>query len=409
MKILFLTHYYPPEGNAPASRVSALAKRWTAEGHEVTVVTSAPNVPNGIVYEGYKNKWTSRETLDGVNVIRIWTWIAPNKGVFRRTLNFISYMWSAFFHCLFMKRPDVMIATSPQFFCGWAGVLLRWFRRFPFILEIRDIWPESMNAVNAGLSSGTQKILGWLEKIMYRTAGHIVTVGKGYQQKLQERGVPEEKISIVMNGVDQTMFYPSPPDETLLKQYGLEHKFICSYIGTIGMACGLQVVLQTAEMLKSENNDHIRFVLVGDGALREELENTAREKGLTNIIFAGRRPKEEIPVWLNSSSVSLIHLKKDPLFTTVMPSKIFESAGCSRPMIIGVEGFAEEIVMENNAGIPMESENARSLYDCVLRLSNDPELCAELGKNGFHGICAKYNRDQQAADYLKIIQNFITG
>ena len=302
MKILFLTHYYPPEGTAPASRVSALAKRWTAEGHEVTVVTSAPNVPNGIVYEGYKNKWTSRETLDGVNVIRIWTWIAPNKGVFRRTLNFISYMWSAFFHCLFMKRPDVMIATSPQFFCGWAGVLLRWFRRFPFILEIRDIWPESMNAVNAGLSSGTQKILGWLEKIMYRTAGHIVTVGKGYQQKLQERGVPEEKISIVMNGVDQTMFYPSPPDETLLKQYGLEHKFICSYIGTIGMACGLQVVLQTAEMLKSENNDHIRFVLVGDGALREELENTAREKGLTNIIFAGRRPKEEIPVWLNSSS-----------------------------------------------------------------------------------------------------------
>ena len=135
MKILFLTHYYPPEGNAPASRVSALAKRWTAEGHEVTVVTSAPNVPNGIVYEGYKNKWTSRETLDGVNVIRIWTWIAPNKGVFRRTLNFISYMWSAFFHCLFMKRPDVMIATSPQFFCGWAGVLLRWFRRFPFILR----------------------------------------------------------------------------------------------------------------------------------------------------------------------------------------------------------------------------------------------------------------------------------
>ena len=124
---------------------------------------------------------------------------------------------------------------------------------------------------------------------------------------------------------------------------------------------------------------------------------------------AKRKPKEEIPVWLNSSSVSLIHLKKDPLFTTVMPSKIFESAGCSRPMIIGVEGFAEEIVMENNAGIPMESENARSLYDCVLRLSNDPELCAELGKNGFHGICAKYNRDQQAADYLKIIQNFITG
>ena len=222
MKILFLTHYYLPEGNAPASRVSALAKRWAKDGHEVTIVTSAPNVPDGKVYEGYKNVWTSEEFMDGVRVIRIWTYIAPNKGTVRRIINYISYMFSAVIHCLLMKKPDVMIATSPQFFCGWAGVLLHWLRRFPFILEIRDIWPESMSAVNAGLPAWLLKLIGVMEKMMYRSAQHIVTVGAGYVERLKERGVPENKISVVMNGVDRTLFYPRPVNHDLLKKYEVD-------------------------------------------------------------------------------------------------------------------------------------------------------------------------------------------
>ncbi|MBQ2721583.1 MAG: glycosyltransferase family 4 protein, partial [Opitutales bacterium] len=204
MKILFLTHYYTPEGNAPASRVSALAERWAKDGHDVTILTCAPNVPNGVVYEGYKNKFSQTEVINGVKVVRVWTYIAANKGTLRRIMNFVSYMIMAFMRGLFMKRPDILIATSPQFFCGWAGVLLHSIKRIPFCLEVRDIWPESIIAVGAKLPSGLLKIISVMEKIMYNSADHIVTVGQGYVEKLKERGIDENKISVVMNGVDRT-------------------------------------------------------------------------------------------------------------------------------------------------------------------------------------------------------------
>ena len=407
MKILFLTHYYLPEGNAPASRVSALAKRWVEQGHDVTVVTSAPNVPDGIVYNGYKNKWTSKEVIDGVKVIRIWTYIAPNKGTIKRIFNYVSYMFSAFIHCLFMKKPDVMIATSPQFFCGWAGVLLHWFRRFAFVLEIRDIWPESMSAVNAGLPGPLLKVIGIMEKIMYRSARHIVTVGDGYVGKLIERGVPENKISVVMNGVDQSLFYPRPVNVELLEKYGLTGKFICSYVGTIGMACGLKTVLDAAEILKKQNNDHIRFVLVGDGAVRTDLESEAKQRNLDNIIFTGRRPKNEIPDWIASSNINLVHLKKSDLFTTVMPSKIFESAGCGRPVLMGVNGFAKKLVMDAGMGIDIEPENPQEMVVALLSVAADPELEKRLGENGLNNIVPRYNRDSQAEKYLDILNTVL--
>ena len=203
MKILFLTHYFPPEGNAPASRVGALTKKWAAEGHDVTVVTGVPNVPTGVVYPGYSNKLCSDEmTDDGVRLIRVWTLLAPNKGMALRILNFVSYMVTSFLRCMFLSKPDIVIATSPQFFCGWSGVLVKyWFtltrpfsKKAQFVLEIRDIWPESINAVGAMDSGFAIRVLEKMEMWMYAAADHIVTVGKGYRGRLEEKGVPSEKM-----------------------------------------------------------------------------------------------------------------------------------------------------------------------------------------------------------------------
>lgn len=407
MKILFLTHYYTPEGNAPASRVSALAERWAMDGHEVTVLTCAPNVPDGVVYPGYRNRWKQTEMLNGVKVIRIWTHIAPNKGTVRRIANYVSYMLTATWHGMWLRKADVMIATSPQFFCGWAGVLLHWFRRLPFVLEIRDIWPESMSAVDAGLPSPLLKIIGVMEKRMYRSATHIVTVGQGYTEKLIERNVPAEKISVVMNGVDKKLFYPRLPNDKLLAAHGLTGKFVCSYIGTIGMACGLRTALDAAEMLKQRGRDDIAIVLVGDGAQREALEQEAKERKLDNVLFPGRRPKSEMPDWVASSNVNLVHLKKTDLFMTVMPSKIFESAGCARPILMGVDGFAKKLVLDAEAGIPIEPENAEELAEALEKLSANPELCRRLGENAYRNIAARYDRDLQANEYLKILEETI--
>ena len=409
MKILFLTHYYTPEGNAPASRVSALAERWAKDGHDVTILTCAPNVPNGVVYEGYKNKFSQTEVINGVKVVRVWTYIAANKGTLRRIMNFVSYMIMAFMRGLFMKRPDILIATSPQFFCGWAGVLLHSIKRIPFCLEIRDIWPESIIAVGAKLPSGLLTIISVMERIMYNSADHIVTVGQGYVEKLKERGIDENKISVVMNGVDRTLFYPRKRNEELLKKHSLDGKFICSYIGTIGMACALDTALESAEILQNQGNDKIKIVLIGDGAVREELEAKAKAKNLKNVVFLGRRPKQEIPDWIASSDINLVHLKKTGLFQTVMPSKIFESAGCARPVLMGVDGFSRDLVENAKMGISIEPENAKAMADALLEASENLELLKQLGENGYKNIAEKYDRDIQAENYLSILKDMLNS
>lgn len=414
MKILFLTHYYPPEGNAPATRVAALARRWVASGHEVTVVTGVPNVPNGVVYPGYKNRLRPQnEIVEGVRIIRVWTFLAPNKGNGRRILNYLSFMVSATLRCVALRRPDVLIATSPQFFCGWAGVLAKWWFRLSrpfsgrprFFLEIRDIWPESIGAVDAmsnGLAIG---ILEKLEKGMYRAANHIVTVGEGYRQRLLERGVPEEKMSIVMNGVDRDLLEAREPDPApVRRQWELEGKFVCSYIGTIGMASGLDIFLRAGALLKKMGRDDIRLVAVGDGAVRLELEERARRERIDAVIFTGRRPKEEMPAYLAATDVCFVHLRKTPLFETVIPSKIFEALGMRRPILVGVDGEARRLVEGSGGGIAMAPEDEHALVAYLIEFEANREQLAEMGDRGRSYVLEHFDRDLLAERYLDILR-----
>ena len=403
LHILFFSHYFPPEGNAPASRTYANCKRWVKMGHQVTVITCAPNVPDGKVYDGYKNRLRQTEMIDGIRVIRVWTHIAPNKGTLRRIVNYISYMFSAVFFSLFLKKPDVLIATSPQFFCGWAGLIASTLRRIPFILEIRDIWPESIATVGAIRNRHILHVLERLEVVMYARSPRIITVGEGYRQRLIEKGVLPEKISIIMNGVDRDLFFPREPDEQLRDNLGLNGHFVCGYVGTIGMACGLEIVLQAAALLKQRGREDIAFLLVGDGATRQNLETQVARLGLDNIVFTGRQDKNRIPEFLSISDACLVHLKNSDLFTTVMPSKIFEAAGMARPIIIGVRGFATQLVETANAGIPIEPENASALVAALECLAGNPDLCRRLGRSGYEYLSRRFDRDRLAEDYLDLI------
>ena len=402
MRILFFSHYYTPEGNAPATRVSALCERWVRAGHDVTVITGAPNVPNGVVYDGYRNKRKS-EIVNGVRVERVKTYIAANKGVIKRMLNFTTYFASALWASLRLPKADVAIATSPQIFCGYAGVWYKRLRRVPLVIEIRDIWPESMFAVGAKVPRVGIWALERIEKAMYRVCDRLVTVGEGYRLRLKEKGVGEKKMSVVMNGTDLEVYSPREKDVSLLKQFGIDGRFVVSYIGTVGMACGLEVIFDAAPKVP----ESVVFVIVGDGACRVKLEEEANKRGLANVVFAGRQPKSLMPNWVASSDANLVHLKKTELFTTVMPSKIFESAGCKRPIIMGVDGFAKKLVMAANAGLDMVPESAESLVECVKKLVEDTVLCRKLGENAYNNIAKVYNRNQQAEDYLKILKEMI--
>lgn len=402
MRILFLSHYYPPEVNAPATRTYEHCVRWARAGHDVTVVTCVPNCPDGVVFDGYRNRLRPRvETIDGVRIVRVWTYLAPNAGTLRRIVNYVSYLMSAVWTCLWLKRPDVVVATSPQFFCGWAGVLVKWVRRVPFVLEIRDIWPESIEAVGAMRNRPLLRLLEWLERRMYRAADHIVAVGNGYRDKILEKVAIPERISVVTNGVDLERFVPEPPDQRFLHMWDLEGKFVCSYIGTIGMAHGLEVVIEAAKLLRDKGRSDIAFCLVGDGASQKRLKDQAdRESVGGMVVFTGMLPKEEMPTVLASSGACLIHLKKCELFGTVIPSKLFETMAMERPIIMGVNGEARDIVTWAGAGLDMEPDSALSLVECVERLADDPERAARLGRSARDYVAAHFSRDVLAQKLL---------
>lgn len=400
MHILFLCHYFPPEVNAPASRTYENAVRWVRAGHRVTVITCAPHAPRGELFPGYRNRMRQVEWLDGIKVVRIWTHIAPNKGTVRRILNYLTYMVSAALAAQLEPRPDLLVATSPQFFCGWAGVLVRGLRRWPFVLEIRDIWPESITAVGAMRKGAVTRLLEGMESRMYASARHIVAVGAGYKANLESKGVPAGKISVIYNGVDLDLFRPLPKDPEFLRRHGLEGRKVCGYIGTVGMAHGLEVMLQAAE--QARNRPWI-FLIVGDGARCDELKEEAGRRGLANVVFTGRLPKEDMPRAWASLDACLIHLRKSDLFRTVIPSKMFEAMAMEIPILMGVEGEALDLVLEAGAGIAVEPGDSGSLLAGCERI-----FAGEAGAFGRAGrafVARRFNRDALASRYLEVLRS----
>lgn len=408
MRIAFFTHYFPPEGNAPASRTFEHCSRWAEAGHNVTVITGVPNVPTGIVYDGYKNRiWPQTEIVDGIKVIRVFTYLAPNAGSAKRILNYVSFMLSAILGFLFFcRRPNIIVATSPQFFCGWAGLISSYLKWTPFVLEIRDIWPESIVTVGALKKGKLVSLLEVLEKWMYRGANHIVAVGEGYKKNILSKVNIPKRISVITNGVDPNYFCPQQPNEHFRKKNGLDGKFVCSYVGTIGMAHGLDVTLRAAEELKQRGRQDIVFCNVGDGALRDELIFKTNEMGLTDMVkFPGRFPKSDMPMVLASSDCLLVHLTGTELFETVIPSKIFEAMAMERPIIMGVRGESAGIVRESKSGLEIQPDNEIDLVSTVLQLRDNPSLYHELCTNGRKFVSKNYSRDKLASDMLLILES----
>lgn len=403
MHILFLTDNFPPEGNAPATRTYEHAIRWVKAGHKVTVITCAPNFPEGKVFDGFKNRWYKTDDLDGINVVRVKTFITANEGFVKRILDYMSFMVTGFIAGLFQKKPDVIVATSPQFFCACAGWALSVVRRKPFVFELRDIWPASITAVGAMKDSFAIRILERIEMFLYKRADSIVSVTHAFKKELIERGVDGEKIEVVLNGVDLTKYEPSlSKDADLAKQYGLEGKFVAGYIGTHGMAHGLEHIVDVAERL--QNNDDIRVIFAGGGAARQKVVELVKKKQLKNVVLIDRQPKEMMPKLWSLCDVSLVPLVNSELFKTVIPSKIFECMGMGIPTIMSVpEGEATVIIRETNSGVVVDSESFEQITAEILKLHEDKELYQQLSTCSIEAA-PKYSRDIMAADMINVFE-----
>ena len=402
MHILFLSDNFPPEGNAPATRTYEHAVRWVKAGHRVTVITCAPNFPEGKVFEGYKNHWYHRETMNGIDVVRVKTYITANEGFVKRILDYVSFMVTGVIAGLFQKKPDVIVATSPQFFCAVGGWFLSAVRRKPFIFELRDLWPASITAVGAMKKSTAIRWLEKLEMFLYRRADRIVSVTRSFRDELIDRGVDGSKIDVVLNGVDLTRYQPAEEkDAELAGQYSLSGKFVVGYLGTHGMAHALDKVALAAEKLASRKD--IVFLFAGGGADRQQVIDVVEQKGLTNVVMLDRQPKDIMPRLWSLCDVSLIHLKNSPLFGTVIPSKLFESMGMGLPVLMGVpEGEATGIVRETGCGLVVEPENPEAMAAAIVNMADDHALMEKL-KVASYQAAIVYSRDAMAD---KMIESF---
>src|SRR3984885_4885031 len=411
MKILYVSQFFPPERGAPAARAAELARYWVKAGHEVTVLTGFPNHPTGVVPAEYRSKirrLVMRENLGGVNVVRTWLFPFPNRKAYERILNYSSFCASASTTGMFVSRPDVLIATSPQLLVGLSGWWLARTKRVPFVFEVRDLWPESLAAVGMGNpDSMLNRSLSSVAGFLYERSEHIVVVTPAFQEHLiQKWRVPPGKISVVENGVESDLFSPKMNDADLRRELGAEGKFVVGYIGTMGMAHGLETLGQAATELQRTAPD-VLFLMVGEGSDKERLINRARAQGLTNMRFVGQQPSERVPEFISVSDACLVLLKKAELFKTVVPTKMLEFMSCARPIILGVDGQARKIMDQAGAGVYVEPENAGALVQVIAQLAANPALRETLGRNGPRHIVEHFSRQQTTKAYIAVLKEIL--
>ena len=402
MRVLFVSNYFPPEVNAPATRLYEHARYWARAGGQVDVLTAVPNFPEGEIYDGYENRF-QKEEVEGINVYRVPMYVAENKGTLKRSVSYISFMLSAlWFSRKIAGRVDVVAATSPQFFCAIGGYLISRLKGVPFILEVRDLWPESVVAVEALKRNWLIRVFERIEQFLYRRAEHIVVVADSFKRIISEKGIDTNKITVLKNGADWQSFAAPLNKETLQALrvgYNLENKFVVSYMGTIGMAHRADILLEAAQRC---NDPDVMFVVMGNGAERHKLEEQSRQLNLSNFKLIDKQPKHLMPYFLAISNACVVHLKNVPLFETVVPSKIFEAMIMRKPIIIGVQGEAKKLVEEAEAGISIIPEDPEDLLKAVRCLKANAEAYQRMADNGFAYVRQHFDREKLAQKYWNL-------
>lgn len=410
MKILYVSQYFPPEMGAPAARASELARHWALIGHQVSVLTGFPNHPTGVVppeWGGRLRHLIDHEKFRGVDVYRTWLWPLPNRKAHERMRNYASFCISSAIRGLALPRPDVIIGSSPQLLVALSAWWISFSRQIPFVFEVRDLWPESLVAVGMGdEKSMLHRSLRVIAGFLYQSSNHIVVVSPAFKDHLIERWhVPADKVSVVENGVEAELFSPASMEERRVtrQRLGVEDRFLVCYIGTMGMAHGLPTLLDAARRLMTENAK-VQFLLIGEGAEKERIRESAVSRGLTNVRFMDQQPHGSIPALISAADACLVVLKKNDVFKTVIPTKMLEFMSCAKPVILGVEGQAQKIVEQAECGLVIEPENANELACAIQRLVVDGNLGRALGEKGRRYILQRFSRQSTADQYIQVLQ-----
>ena len=399
-----LTHYFPPEVGAPQARLYELAHRAGAAGHTVTVVTGVPNYPTGVIPAGYRGRFRMEEEMDGIRVIRTWVYATPNRGFVRRILNHLSFAFSSLTAMRMLGSADVFFVESPPLFTGLAALPYRRLKRAPYIFNVSDIWPQSAVELGAVRNRFAIRLAEMLEMHLYRKAARVSVVTPGMVERLANRGVPREKLFLLTNGVDTSVFKPATPNMELARSLGLDRRKVFLYAGTHGMAQGLGTVLDAAKQTK---NLDVLYVLAGEGAEKDALIRRAQSEGIANIKFLPNQPKQTMPDLLNLAYATIIPLRRLDLFKSALPSKMFESMATAKPIVASLWGEAADLIESAGCGIVAAPEDAAGMRDAVERLAADPALARRLGEKGRHYVQAHFDRERIAGRFLELLQETV--
>ena len=378
MRILLYTQYFPPETNAPANRWGYFCEYLAKNGHEITVLTSFPNHPLRKIFPGYKNKWCSQEEKNGVKIFRTWTYISSSLSFLPRLINYLSFAFSSYLNMRKIPPVDLIIISLPPIFIGFTGLKFARKRKISLVLDIRDLWPEA--AVSTGyLRKGL--IYYWARKkseSLYKMAIKILVNSPALFESLRcQYALPDRKLEYLANGADLEFFAQKINHSFIERQYNLYNKFVVLYTGLLGYAQAPEIMVGAADVLKEKKD--IVFLIVGTGPFEENLKIQARKLKLTNMIFTGLRPHEEMPQYAALADVCLIPYKNKDTFKNNVPSKMFDYLAAGKPMIINLEGAASKMLLESQAGILVKPEDPKDLAAGILKLYADKFLREKMG------------------------------
>ena len=387
MRILFLQQWFEPE---PTFKGMAFAKQLVKQGHEVEVLTGFPNYPEGKLYPGYSLRWRRRETVDGISIIRVP--LSPNhdSSPGRRVLNYVSFaVAAAILGPFLVKKADVVYAYHPPGTVGLPAMALKILRRMPFVLDINDLWPDSLPATGMLTNRTLLHCVGLWCKLMYRSADRIVIGSPGMKNLLRERGVPEDKVSLIHNWVDEDKVALAEQDRSDGREPQMEGHFNIVFAGNMGPAQSLDAVLEAASLVGG-SVPTAQFVFIGGGIDVERLRRKAEEMRLGNVLFLPRRPMSQIGSVLSAASILIVHLRDDPLFEVTLPSKTQAYLAAGRPILMAVRGDAAQLLETAGGGISCMPEDAESIANAVERLAEMSEAERDaMGKRG-----AEYYRNE---------------
>jgi glycosyltransferase involved in cell wall biosynthesis len=403
VRIAYVCHYFPPEPAAPAARVHEFARAWVRAGNDVSVITTFPNHPVGRIPAAYRGRLWSTERLDGIRVLRCWLYAVANRGVGRRGLDHLSFMFTALLFGLpRLRTVDVVVASSPTLFSALAAWLIARVRRVPFVLEVRDLWPAAIVSLGLMRPGRGVQALERLARFLYSQAARVVVVTDAFADLLAADGVPRGKLHVIPNGADTRLFSPVNDGTAARTRLDLDGRFVVAYVGSHGLSHGLSAVLDAAAV-----QPEVTYVLVGDGADRDRLLAERDRRHLPNVIMRPSVGKADVPSLYAAADVCLVPLRDVPLFEAFVPSKLFEMLAAGRPVVGAVRGEARAILVRSGGALLVDPERGDQLAAAVARLRSDPDLRAELSRRGRAFAEQYYDRDTLAARYLDLLRDVV--